>query len=144
MGLTARCLVLPDGILDGRELLVQPNQAMMMSAKLVKIINVRVDGAVARAIERRVAAENCSLSDFARACLLRGIGQAGPVVTAAEHRERAARLAAFQAAATILQRLGNLHVYALKAGRPVSADEERARLVALGSVRDAARRLVDP
>ncbi len=116
----------------------------MMSAKLVTIINVRVDNAMARAIERRVAAEGCSVSDFARMCLMRGVGQAGPVVTGAEHRERAARLAAFQEVATNLQKLGNFYVYAVKAGRPVSANEEKARLDALEAVRDAARRLVDP
>lgn len=113
-------------------------------ASLVKIINVRVDAAVAHAIERRIAADGCSVSDFARTCLLRGIGQAGAVMTAAaEHRERAAKLAALQAAATNLQKLGNFQVYAIRAGRPVSADEEKARLTALEAVRDAARRLVD-
>ena len=116
-----------------------------MPAQLVKIINVRVDAAVARAIKKRVAAEGGTLSDFARSCLMSEIGTSRVVSESPIHRrERAATLATLTGLSTDLKKMGGLYAYALKAGTPVSDNEERMRIDALEAIRDAARRLHPP
>ena len=117
-----------------------------MAARLVKIINVRVDAAVAAAIERRIACEGGNLSDFARHALTTAAIRQGQKVRvdSGERRERAALLAELARVTADLRRLGNLQAYSLKAGRPISLEEERTRIDALAAVRDAARRLVGP
>ncbi len=112
---------------------------------LPKIINVRVTGAVARAVEARVASDGGTVSDFGRWAIERALcGSPESDEKRLGLRHRAATLQLLAGLATDLKKLGGAHIYGLKAHRLVEEGEATARLKALEAIEAAVRDLVRP